>query len=315
MAYSSSVSSAATAPAAASLATTQAAGTSPAAALAASPSVLATPGPSDAFSLGSGAGTANAAAAPTDLTSLINSIVQVGSQLIQMLQGLLGGGSAAGITTANGSLAAPAPTAAIGGALGSAPAGTKGNAGGLTRNVVIAQIDNFSTDQSGFNHGEEMAKTMRSGGGDPSLAGKVDLLQFQINNGSVRDIADYLEQITAAVQSGQTIDAVEIPQFVSTPDADTARANAAIEQLSALGVPVVVAAGNSGPQQNNALGNSGAFLVQNLERGQIDPESGTGNILFQGPTTSYASANLATVVAAKKALGLSMDQIVQQLSV
>ena len=253
------------------------------------------------------------------------------SMMMTMLEQLLGGGQTAQPQAATG--AAPVGTAGTGGTAGTAGTTDSGNAGsagttdgtgaagnagttqpaaattgatgasGANRPLVIAQIDDFNTDSTGFNHGQSIAQTLQSGGGDPSLAGNINLLQYQAS-GSSNSIAGALGNVIQKVQSGQTVDAVELPQDDFNNDAGSQQVRQDIDQLKALGVPVVVAAGNNGPGNVNQLADGNAITVANTQNGQLDPNSGVGNTQFEGRTTSFASANLAPIIALQHAEGL-----------
>jgi hypothetical protein len=172
----------------------------------------------------------------------------------------------------------------------------------------IAQIDDFSTDQSGFNHGREIAKTLNPDGNS-------NLLQFNIAGGDrMQNISNALDDVLAKVQSGQRVDAVEIPQ-VSANDGPAAQAiRDKIEQLTQAGVPVIIAAGNNGPNQHNFLETDHSFNVENVVNGKVSAQSGQGNIRANGRTTSFASANLALQVARLRSQGESVAQIFNRLA-
>lgn len=208
-------------------------------------------------------------------------------------------------------IAAKAPVAGVAGvapppALAQQPAAAPPSNGRLK----IAQIDTFAADNTGYNHGTDMARILRNGGGDPSLAGRVDLMQFDIAGGnSAGKITSSLQNVLQRVQAGEQVDAVNISLTAFQNDGNTQQSRALIDQLSALGVPVVVAAGNNGPGQVNQLLGNGSFNVQSATNGRINPSSGRGNTTFGGRTTSVATANLAPILAAQKAAGLSPAQI------
>lgn len=188
----------------------------------------------------------------------------------------------------------------------------------FTGQVRIAQIDNFTTDQTGFNHGQEIANTLRNGGNDPNMRGKVDLLQYDVSKGggSITDrIADSLENVAQRVQNGEQIDAVNLSMQDFQASGDTQRVKAAIEQLSQLGVPVAVAAGNGGRDTVNQLTGNSSFNVQSATDGNINQDSGLGNITAEGQTTSFATANLTPLLARMKASGASVGDIRSRLGV
>lgn len=191
------------------------------------------------------------------------------------------------------------------------PGLTNGGANTNTGRLKIAVIDSFVTQSNGFNHGEEISRILKSGGSDASLAGKIDLLQFDVNRGSNRTdgIADALEDVIRRVQNGEKIDAVNISQQDFTADADTQRVQEAINRLKELNVPVAVAAGNEGAGAVNQLANNNAFVVSSTTNGLLNSSSGLGNIRAEGRSTSFATANAAPILAKLKASGLSVDRI------
>ncbi len=180
--------------------------------------------------------------------------------------------------------------------------------------LKIAQIDNFSTDNSGFNHGEEVAKTLRSGGNNGELAGKVDLMQFDVSGGNpTAKTAQALQSIVQQVRNGEQVDAVNISLQDFEASGNSAQVQSLISELKSLGVPVAVAAGNGGRGTTNQLGSNNAFVVESTTNGAVNNSSGQGNIRAEGRTTSFATANLTPLLAAQKASGLSVDQIKSML--
>jgi hypothetical protein len=193
---------------------------------------------------------------------------------------------------------------------GAGNAGNSQSAGKGNGRLKIVQIDNFSADNTGFNHGQEMAKVLKNGGGDQSLSGKVDLDQYNVAGGNTtKKASDALRNVLQRVQSGEQVDAVHMPLQAFQQDGNTQEVKQLIDQLAAAGVPVVVAAGNEGPGKQNALTDDNSFNVQSATNGRVNGNSGKGNITSEGRTTSFASANLAPVLAAKKNAGLSLGQM------
>lgn len=172
--------------------------------------------------------------------------------------------------------------------------------------LVIAQVDLFT----GSTHGNEIAQTLKSGGGDPSLASRIDLLQFDIGGGgSSQKTNDALKAIIQKVQNGEKIDAVNLSLTSFVNDASSQETRALVDQLGNLGVPVAIAAGNNGPNQENQLEGSTSFNVQSATNGKLNASSGRGNVTAEGRTTSFATANLAPILAAKRADGQTLSQI------
>lgn len=244
------------------------------------------------------------AAVPAASDASMETLVAVLKQVISTLNVMLGGSSTSAASTTSAATSAKATPALA--ATSTPTTSLTQPASTVARKPVIAQIDTFQADNTGFNHGQEIAKSLSVDKG----AGAAELKQYDLKNTS---ISGALNDIIAKVKSGQTIDAVELPQQNFTNNAESANVRAAIQQLSALGVPVVIAAGNSGPNQKNSFADNSGLVVQNIENGKLDANSGTGNVSFEGRTTSFASANLAAVVAAQRAKGASLAQIKQQL--
>jgi hypothetical protein len=300
------------------LAVPQSAATSPTAALAASVAGLPT-------TVAATAGTVGIASSPVSSgimsdaqgqSMMLQMVLMICKLLCSMIDGKAGSASAftvptAATTTTAATTPTPAPaaaaTTAASGAAGTT-ATSAGTAGASTGRLRIAQIDTFT----GSTHGQEIANTLRSGGGDPSLAGKIDLLQFDIangNGGTSQNINNALQNIVQRVQSGEQIDAVNMSLQDFSNGAQEQQTRALVDQLAALGVPVAIAAGNNGPNQQNQLGGANTFNVQSATNGQINATSGRGNVTADGQTTSFAAANLAPVLAAKKAQGQTIGQI------
>jgi hypothetical protein len=220
-------------------------------------------------------------------------------QILQMVSSMIGtmaGGSstpaAAGTAPASGGAAAAAASPAPAGAPAAAPAAAAPNG-----RLKVATIDNFSNGT----HGAEMAGLIQNGGGDASLKGKVDVLQFDLAGKGTAGIAENLQKVLAQVKGGAQIDAVSISQQDFNAGGSTPEVKALIDQIQAAGVPVAIAAGNGG---TNALGTTNSFNV--MSQGA---DSGKGNVQGQGDTTSRATANLAPILAAKKAAGQNISQI------
>jgi hypothetical protein len=76
---------------------------------------------------------------------------------------------------------------------------------------------------------------------------------------------------------------------------------------------VVVAAGNNGPGQRNALAANSSFNVASTTNGVLNRTSGLGNVAAEGGTTSFATANLSRDIARLHAQGYSNGQILNIL--
>jgi hypothetical protein len=176
--------------------------------------------------------------------------------------------------------------------------------GGGAGRPKIVQIDDFSTDRNGFNHGQEIAKTLNSDG-------NVDLQQYDVSRGGNRltNISNALDDVIARVQNGETVDAINISlqDLDNSPISQQIRNK--IDQLSSLGVPVAVAAGNGGPGARNALTTNTSFNVASTTNGVRNNNSGVGNVQAEGRTTSFATANLARQLAEKHAQGYTSGQL------
>lgn len=236
--------------------------------------------------------------ASSGVSSFMPMIMQLFQTLVSLVNSFIGGsGQASKTPAASPSSGSPAP-ASSGGASGSKP------------NIVV--IDSFSG--SGASHGNEIVNTILQGG--PANIQKFDLGDSSNNQATYENtISNALDQVIKQVQSGQKVDAVNLSQQIGggPDDATTQKIRQQIQQLSALGVPVDVAAGNNGPNTKNLLADNSGFVVESGTNGKINKDSGIGNILENAPTTSFATAELTGKVAALKASGLSLDQIKQQL--
>ena len=171
-------------------------------------------------------------------------------------------------------------------------------------------IDSFSDST----HGNEIASSLLRGGADAGLSGKVQLEKFDVRGGSVGQINTHLESIIQKVLNGETIDAVNISQQALNSTPETSRTSQLIEQLSALGIPVAVAAGNGGSNAHNYLTGKQSFNVSSANQGVLNATSGRGNIISEGMTTSFATANLAPLLALRHRLGLSNQAMRNELT-
>jgi len=203
-----------------------------------------------------------------------------------------------------------AGTAAAGGGAGTAAVGQGIAADGRvlantdpTRTTIV-QIDSFTTDETGFNHGEEVGQTILAG----SNAATTDLIQLDAGP-SVAGIADNLEQVLARMDQGQDYDAINISLGADVGNADAARVQQLVDEFAARGVAVNISAGNDGPGVANGLATQNAFIVANTENGQLDAASGTGNVTAEGRTTSFATAAFTAQAAAAVNAGATLDSI------
>ncbi|MEB3285931.1 MAG: S8 family serine peptidase [Vampirovibrionales bacterium] len=192
--------------------------------------------------------------------------------------------------------------------------------------TTIAVIDNFKDDEDGFNHGETVAGIIESGGQTPENADSIDTIRMDVSNEdgeSINDasIADSLDQLITRVQNGEDLDAVNLSLGTSDPNAENAdEIRAKVEELSALGVPVVFAAGNEGEGTRNALAPEDvAFSVEALRNGEREDYSSDGNLAAEIPPdidldgTSFAAPNIATLIASMDNAGLSIADIRNRL--
>ncbi len=181
--------------------------------------------------------------------------------------------------------------------------GQAGQTGGRTR---VAVIDDF---QSG--HGQRMEQTLNQSG--------ADTLRFNVNQpGANRTtmIANALQDVAARLDRGEDVDAISLSQQDFGAGPDTARIQQLMQYIQQKhGVPVVVAAGNAGPNARNQLANGAALVASNAAPGSdfLDPNSGLGNILQAAPTTSDAAALVAARAAQLRNQGFGLQNIVSGL--
>lgn len=232
------------------------------------------------------------------MMDMLNLMAEVAKVAVQAKQSMARG--AAGATPAVGAAGSAAPVAAS--AANGATAGRNGAGGGRPK---IVQIDDFTTDNTGFNHGREVGNAILSSSG-----GNANLEQIDVSGGGSRSgkIANALRQVVQRVQNGEQVDAINISQQDFGNSADAQEVRQLIDQLSAMGVPVAVAAGNNGPGAVNQLASNSGFVVEST-----GANSGRGNVRAEGRTTSFATANLVGRLAAAHAQGLSLNQIRQNL--
>lgn len=143
---------------------------------------------------------------------------------------------------------------------------------------TVAVVDDFN---SGSGHGQEIAGTIQQDGA--RTAG------FDVNGGGV---SRALDNVITAAKNGQHFDAVNLSQQNFQASQETAAVQQRIQVLQSMGIPVVVAAGNGGPNQTNQYATGAAYVAQSQSA-----DSGRGNVVGAGGTTSFASANVAAAVA------------------
>jgi hypothetical protein len=183
--------------------------------------------------------------------------------------------------------------------------------------LTVAVVDTFARDKKvpSFVHGNEIIKTLQNGGADPSLRGKVNILKYSVDGpesltqGLAIRTAAALQDIIRRIQGGADIDAVNmsLQDFNATKGANMVRV--LLGQLAQMNVPVLVAAGNGGPNMQNQLVNPSEFIFQSATNGRLNATSGRGNITGQASTTSFATAALTPHYAALANAGLSLQQL------
>lgn len=193
--------------------------------------------------------------------------------------------------------------------------GWRGESDGKTRVVLI---DDFVTDETGYNHGEHMDRIIKNGGTTTSgilqgSAGEIETVRININDGGNRNlnIASALDQVATRAADGEEFDAVNLSQQEFADSEDAALVRDRIDLLqNEFGIPVVVAAGNNG-DATNTLSGSAAFVVENSRAGvETRAEgSGSGNLRSEGYFTSQATANVTPRVAQLRERGYSIQQI------
>lgn len=143
----------------------------------------------------------------------------------------------------------------------------------------VAVVDDFS---SGSGHGQRIAGTIQQGSG-AATAG------FDVNNSG--GVSRALDGVIAAALSGQHFDAVNLSQQNFQASQETAAVQQRIQVLQSMGIPVVVAAGNGGPNNANQYSQGAAFVAA-----ANTADSGSGNVVGAGPTTSDAAANVTAAL-------------------
>lgn len=175
---------------------------------------------------------------------------------------------------------------------------------GILGGPTVAVLDDFS--QAG-GHGDEIAAIIQGGG--------VNAAKFNVAGGGdlAGNIANSLGDVIGRVQRGQQVDAVNLSQQMFQSSGGSEAVQQRIAQLQAMGVPVVVAAGNGGPGAQNSLARGAAFQVENSARGSEGRAngSGAGNIRSEGAFTSQAAANVSVQAAKAHASGQNLQQVQQ----
>jgi methylmalonyl-CoA mutase cobalamin-binding subunit len=194
-----------------------------------------------------------------------------------------------------------------------AAAGTPGNAGNAGAAATpspqpaqrapgkakVAVIDDFNSNQNGFQHGTEVSNAASSAAGGAEI-------QRLPGTGSA-NIASSLRQVLNNARSGNKVDVVNISQFVTGNQQEI---QGLIQQLRQEGIPVVVAAGNNGPNQRNGIGGGSALTATNGTN-----QSGPGNVRGNGRTTSFAAADISGKLAQLIASGTPVEQAIRQMGV
>lgn len=226
-----------------------------------------------------------AAVAPADNSmQIVGEIMKMMLQVAQML--------------AKNAGTAPAPAAAA-----AKPAGTAGTAGSAAApaaagakptSAKVTVIDDFKSNDNGFQHGTEVAGTISSKAG-----GNVSVEKKDVAGQGTAGIKTALKDILAQTKSGnKPTDVINISQFFGQETADTAEIRQLINELDAAGIKTVVAAGNNGPGQENKLAvGSKATIAANGTA-----QSGKGTVTGEGRTTSFAAADVSAKLA-KQILG------------
>lgn len=150
-------------------------------------------------------------------------------------------------------------------------------------NPNVAVVDDFS---SGSGHGQRMAGTIQQGSGAGTSG-------FDINNSG--GVSRALDGVIAAAQNGQHFDAVNLSQQNFQASQETAAVQQRIQVLQSMGIPVVVAAGNAGPNNTNQYAQGAAFVAA-----ANTGDSGRGNVVGAGATTSDAAANVTAALIRSK---------------
>ena len=198
-------------------------------------------------------------------------------------------------------IGAPQPVTGIGGSVTPPPA-----AGGTNGQPVIVQLDDFVTDA-----GETNEQILSSQG---AKVVPINVNKDQTQNRST-SVSQGLDQVLQMVKSGQQVDVVNLQQQDFAPSAASEHIRSVVDQLSALGIPVVISAGLS-QQQNvngihNQFGTANSFNVQAVDN-LGDFTAVPGNVSHAG---THAPARLSVEIAAMKAKGATLEEIRQALGI
>ena len=171
---------------------------------------------------------------------------------------------------------------------------------------VIVQLDDFVTAAGDTN---EQILTSQGAKVVPINVNK-DQTQSRATS-----VAQGIDQVLQMVQSGQQVDVVNIQQQDFAPSADSAHIRSVVDQLSALGIPVVISAGLSQSTningERNQFGTANSFNVQAVDNlGGVTPLP--GNVSHTG---THAPARVSVEIATLKAQGATLAQIRQALGV
>ncbi len=193
--------------------------------------------------------------------------------------------------------------------------------------VDVFVVDDFNPDLKnpgqqnqngeGFNHGETVSSIIQKGGNQPNLEAKVKIKVHDVNvnvgNDSNRTqvIADALGKIaTRAKQDPNSVDAVNLSQEQSSQTPQSKKVQEQIDQLTTLGIPVVVAADNFGPDKPNQLAPDSAVTVASAdENNHLNNDSGPGDIVAVGRSTSFAAPQVTAIAGYEKQHGFTPAQI------
>ena len=208
------------------------------------------------------------------------------------------------------------------------------------RSIQIAVIDNFnpvlpeeaatSADMY-FNHGETVCNMLLSGGADPSLQSRIALSKWNVGapagqmpdevDAWVAEIAAALAEVLSLVEKQpDSVDVVCLAQQCPMETTHTVQVRELMNQLMALGVPVVVAAGNQSDcyagcadVTPNYLAPSEAFIVQATQHGNLLNSSKPGNVSAEGRSTSFSAPAIVPLAGDYKVLGLDVNTIRQKM--
>ena len=198
--------------------------------------------------------------------------------------------------------------------------------GGSPINVV--EIDDFISEkdqpnQEGqfFNHGDTVANILQSGGTDKQLGQFVQIHKMNIDHGEAPEqrsgaISQALDEVIQVAQDDPSaVDVVNISQQDSIASEDATAVREKIIHLQNMGIPVVVAADNYGPQTPNQIAPRGAFVAASADQtGKLLDDSGPGNISAEARSTSFAAPQLAPLLGFYKSQGLSVPHIKQLMA-